>query len=149
MISTQGRGRLRWERLSISPFIAPSIAPLDSSLPPKSEISKLPDGLLRPKFPAATSVPNYFQDDLQRILKAVLEARAPALAPTLALVNFEVPQEKVKAHSPDVYRRKSHIDCYNFCQQCKDYFATIRATGPTQILFATSFFGDRISLCWQ
>ena len=41
------------------------------------------------------------------------------------------------------------MDCYNFCQQYEDYFATARATGPTRIPFATSFLWDRISFCWQ
>ena len=82
---------------------------------------------------------------MQRILKAVLETRAP----TPALAVSEIPWEKLKARFPDVYRGKSHMDCYNFCQQCEDYFATARATGPTRIPFAASFFRDRISFRWQ
>ena len=45
-------------------------------------------------------------------------------------------------HFPDVYYRMSHIDCYNFYQQCENYFATARATGPIQIFFAMSFLWD-------
>ena len=92
---------------------------------------------------------------MQQILKAVLEAQAfvPAPAPVPALVPApvvsEVLREKLNARSPDIYRRKSHMDCYNFCQQCKDYFATAGATGPTRILFAASFLWDRISFRWQ
>ena len=41
------------------------------------------------------------------------------------------------------------MDCYNFCQQCENYFATTRATGPTRIFFAVSFLQDRISFRWQ
>ena len=41
------------------------------------------------------------------------------------------------------------MDCYNFCQQCEDYFATAGATGPTRIPFAASFLRDRISFRWQ
>ena len=41
------------------------------------------------------------------------------------------------------------MDCDNFCQQCENYFATVGATGPTWISFATFFFRDRISFCWQ
>ena len=159
MISVRGRGRLRRERLSVAlsvaPSVAPSIAPLGSSPPPKSEVSEQPDGTLGPKSPAATSVPKYSKDDLQKILKAVLEARAPvpvpapALAFVLAPVVSKVPREKLKARSPDVYRGKSHMDCYNFCQQCEDYFATAGATGPTRIPFAASFLRDRISFRWQ
>ena len=41
------------------------------------------------------------------------------------------------------------MDCYNFCQQYEDYFATAGATGPTRILFAASFLRDQISFRWQ
>ena len=97
---------------------------------------------------AATNIPKYSENDLQRILKAVLEAQAPTPTPTPALVVFEVSQEKLKARSPDVYRGKFYIDYYNFCQQYKNYFATAWAKGPTRILFATSFLRDRISFRW-
>ena len=70
MISVQGRRRPRRER----PSVAPSVALSGSSPPPESEVSKQPDRTLGPKSPAATSVPKYSKDDLQRILKAVLEA---------------------------------------------------------------------------
>lgn len=40
------------------------------------------------------------------------------------------------------------MDCYNFCQQCKDYFATARATGSNRILFAATFLRGTISLRW-
>ena len=89
MTSVQGRRRLRCKHFSA----APSIAPPDSSPSPESG-DKLSDQPARPsetKPPvantlAATSVPKYSGDDLQRILKAVLEAWAPipALAPILA-----------------------------------------------------------------
>ena len=160
MISVQDRGRPRRERPSVgpsvapsvapsvvpsvAPSVAPSIAPPDSSLPHESEISEQP-----PMFPANTSTPKYSKDDLQRIFKAVLEAQAPAPAPVPVLVVSEVSREKMKARSLDVYCGKSHMDCYNFCQQCEDYFATAGATGPTRIPFAMSFLRDRISFRWQ
>ena len=145
MISVQGRGRPRRER----PSVAPSVAPPDSSLPPESgdELSEQPDGPPGPKSrAAATSVPKYSKDDLQRIFKAVLEARAPAPASTPIV--SEMPREKLKARSPDVYRGKSHMDCYNFCQQYEDYFATVGATVANRIPFAASFLRDRISFRW-
>ena len=55
----------------------------------------------------------------------------------------------LKAYSPDIYRGKSHMDYYNFCQQCEDYFTTSGAMGPTRIPFATSFSRDRITFRWQ
>ena len=41
------------------------------------------------------------------------------------------------------------MDCYNFCQQYENYFATARVMGPTRIPFAVSFLRDRISFRWQ
>ena len=41
------------------------------------------------------------------------------------------------------------MDCYNLCQQCENYFATIKATGPNRILFVKSFLWDRISFYCQ
>ena len=141
MISVQDRGRLHRER----PSVAPSVAPFDSFLPPESEISEYFDGTPGPKSSATTSVPKYSEDDLQKIFKAALEARA--FAPAFAA--SEIPREKLKTLSPDVYCGKSHMDYYNFCQQCENHFATAGATGPTRIPFAASFLRDRISFRWQ
>ena len=166
MNSVRGRGRLRHKRSSATP----SVAPPDSSLLPESgdKLSDQPAGpLTKPPVanaPAVTnSITKYSEDDLQRILKIVLEARVPAPAPVLTLapvpapatapapapIVAEAPCEKLKACSLDMYRGKSHMDCYNFCQQCEDYFATIGVTGPTRIPFAASFLWDRISFRWQ
>ncbi len=41
------------------------------------------------------------------------------------------------------------MEYYNFCQQCEDYFTTIRAHEPNEILFATFFFWNRINFRWQ
>ena len=152
MTSVQSHGCPRQKRLSV----ALSITLLDFSPPPKSgdELFDQPAGSSGAKplanTPAAvTSVPKYSEDDLQQILKAVLEAWAPIStlvpAPVPAFVVSKVPREKLKARFPDVYYEKSHMDYYNFCQQCEDYFATARAMGPTQILFAMSFLWDQIS----
>ena len=128
MTPIRGRGRLRRERISEGP--------LGSSPSPKSshdETSANPfAGLL---------VAKYMEEDLQRILRTVLKVRAPP---------SDGPREKpLKARSPDVYRGKSHIECYNFCQQCEDHFATAEAKDPNRILFATLFFHNRINFQWQ
>ena len=49
-----------------------------------------------------------------------------------------------KTKNPDLYYENSHIECYYFCQQCKDYFETARAKGYKRVFFATSFLKDRI-----
>ena len=56
------------------------------------------------------------------------------------------PRERLfKARFPEIYSGNSHMKCYKFCQQCKDYFDTARATGPNQIPFAASFLRGTIS----
>ena len=149
MISVRGRGRPRRKH----PSVTPSVAPHDFSPPPKSEFSKQPAGPSGAKLPVAivptTDVPKYSEDDLQRILKTVLEARTPTPAPAPAPIVSKLPQDKLKARFPDVYCGKFHMDYYNFCQQCEDYFATAGATGPIRIRFAASFLRDRISFHWQ
>ena len=41
------------------------------------------------------------------------------------------------------------MECYNFCQQCEDYFATAGAIGLNQILFTTFFLWNQINFYWQ
>ena len=108
MTSVRGRGRPRKERLSVTP---------SDSFPPPESGDELFDQPARPpgaNLPVAVvpvaipPVPKYTKKDLQRILKTVLEARAPTTS--------EKPWDKpLKARSSDVYRGKSHMECYNFC----------------------------------
>ena len=55
----------------------------------------------------------------------------------------------LKVLFPDLYHGKSHIECYHFCQQCEDHFATAGATGPNRTPFAASFLCGRISFRWN
>ena len=48
-------------------------------------------------------------------------------------------KEPFKAWFPDLYYRNLHMNCYCFCQQCEDYFKTIKANGPNHIPFAALF----------
>ena len=57
-------------------------------------------------------------------------------------------EQSLKAKVPEVYYGKSHMDCYHFCQQCKDYFETAGATGTKRTLFAASFLRGNISVHW-
>ena len=102
-------------------------------------MSNQPIGPLGAKFPvtvilAATPVVlKYIEKDLQRIFKTIPEAQAPT--------NSEEPRDKhLKARFPDVYHEKFHMECFNFYQQCEDYFITVEARGANQIFFAMSFF---------
>ena len=129
MTSIQGRGRPRREQASEGPS--------GSSPPPESSHD---EALVNP--PADESpVAKYTEEDLQRILRMVLEARAPP--------SDGARKKPLKARSPDVYRGKSHMECYNFCQQYEDHFATAGAKGPNRIMFAAFFLRDHINFCWQ
>ena len=142
MILVQGCSYICRERFSV-------VLP-DSFLSPKLKFAKQPTGPLRPKSPTTTTdVSKYSKDDLQQIFKTVLEVQAPmstsAPIPALAAAAFEKPRNKpLKARSPNVYYAKSHMDCYNFCQQCEDYFATTGTMRLNQIPFTTFFLQDRI-----
>ena len=125
MTSIRGRGRACKERTSEG-----------SSPPPESIYDETPVNPPAVKPP----VPKYTEEDLQKILRTVLEARAPS----------DGAREKpLKARLPDVYCGKSYMECYNFCQQCEDHFATAKAKGPNRIPFAALFFRDRINFRWQ
>ena len=58
-------------------------------------------------------------------------------------------KRSLKAKVSEVYYGKSHIDCYHFCQQCKDHFETAGATGTNRTLFAAFFLRKSISVCWS
>ena len=92
-----------------------------------------------------------------------LEAQTPTLIPltsknlftkfmkvfmetTQARDQLEPRECSFKARTPETYSGKSHIDCYHFCQQCKDYFETSGTTGMNRTFFAATFFCGAISL---
>ncbi len=111
-----------------------------SEAPARSEAPEAPPGppqappLPVPQDPGAN---HYSQQNLDRIIQTFLQNSEGGSG------------DKLKAKTPDVYRGRSHMKCYNFCQQCEDHFATCGATGPNQIPFAASFLRDRINFRWQ
>ena len=78
----------------------------------------------------------YSQWDLNRIIQTFFQVSSKGKSGS---------GNNLKAKTPDVYRNRSHMECYNFCQQYKDHFATCRAVGPNRIPFATSFLRNRIN----
>lgn len=76
----------------------------------------------------------YTNKDIQEIICIVIEARFTAV---------KGPHECfLKAYFFDVYKNNNKIVCYNFCQQCKNYFAIARAKGLKHIFFVVSFLQD-------
>ena len=88
----------------------------------------------------------YLEDNLQRILRTVLDFRppAPVPAPVVAATLYSegACERPLKARFPDIYWGKSHLDCHNFFQQCEDHFATASATSLNKVLFAATFLKD-------
>ena len=128
MTSIQGRGRPCRKCTSKGPL---GSSPLPESINDKTLVN-----------PPAVKLPvaKYTEENLQKILRTVLKARAPS----------DGTREKpLKARSLDVYYGKSHMEFYNFCQQYEDYFATAGAKSPNHILFAAFFLRDRINFRWQ
>ncbi len=79
----------------------------------------------------------YSQQNLDRIIQTFLQVSKGGSG------------AKLKAKTPDVYRNRSHMECYNFCQQCEEHFATCGAIRPNRNPFAASFLWDRINFRWQ
>ena len=132
MTSIRGCGCPRKERTSEDP--------LGSSLSPGSSYDKAPIDPLA-VGPFKLSIAKYTKEDLQKILRTVLETQT---------LPSNGPREKpLKVISPDVYCGKSHMECYNFCQQCEDHFATAKAKGANHIFFTTSFLHNCINFRWQ
>ena len=102
---------------------------------------------------ADSSVVRYLEDDLQQILRIVLDSRPLALVPApvvAAAPHFEGRRERpLKARFPDIYQGKTLLKCYNFFQQCEDHFATAGATGSNRVPFAATFLKDTALFQWQ
>ena len=102
---------------------------------------------------ANSSVVKYSDDDLQRILRTVLDSRppAPVLAPVIAAAPHSegLGKRPLKARLPDIYWGKTYLDCYNFFQKCEDHFATAGATDSNRVPFAAIFLKDTALFQWQ
>ena len=92
---------------------------------------------------ADSSAVRYLKDDLQQILRTVLDFRllVPVPAPVVAAAphhegSYEQP---LKAWFLDIYQSKTHLECYNFFQKCTYHFATAGAMGPNRVPFAATF----------
>ena len=144
MTSVRGRGRLARRSLASE---APTDwsnnrdheDPLGSNKPGLSEAPETPAGPPETPLPVPPTpdVARYTQKDIDHLLQTFLQASKGGSG------------DKLKAKTPDVYRSRFHMECYNFSQQCKDYFATCGATGPNRIPFAASFLQNRINFYWQ
>ena len=99
MTSINGYGYSRKEPTSKDSL--GSLSPLESSYD-EAPVDFLAIGSFKPP------IAKYIEEDLQKVLKMVLEVRACL---------SDRPHEKLlKARLPDVYCGKFHMECYNFSQ---------------------------------
>ena len=86
--------------------------------------------------PAPPSSNKLFKQFMRAYLKSNQRPRQP---PTER-------EQLFKAKVLEVYYGKLHMDCYHFCQQCKDYLKTGGASGTNRTPFAAFFPCGSISL---
>ncbi len=112
-----------------------SKAPAGSETPARPEAPARPTQapLFTPQNPGANL---YSQSDLNRIIQ------------TFVHVSKSRSGDKLKAKTLDIYCNRFHMECYYFCQQCEDHFATARVIGLNRIPFTTFFFRDQINFRW-
>ena len=79
----------------------------------------------------------------KQFMKAYLQAQMPAqIAPE---TDSEPCKQLLKARFPDLYYGNLHMDCYQFCQQCKDHFETFGAKRSNRIAFAALFLRELVT----
>ena len=92
--------------------------------------------------PVPTPAPLSFNELFKQFMRAYLKSNQGPRQPPAER------ERSLKAKVPEVYYGKSHMDCYHFCQQCKDHFETAGATGNNRTPFAASFLRGNISVRW-
>ncbi len=99
---------------------------------------------------AATPTEDLFQQYMQAYLEDCQNlAPAPAPAPPPADAQEETSDRPLKARNLDLHYGNSHIECYYFCQKCKEHFDTEGAIDHKRVPFAAFFLKDRILYRWQ
>ncbi len=91
-----------------------------------------PQALLLP-VPQDPGANRYSQQNLDKIIQTFLHTSKGGSG------------DKLKAKTPDVYRGRSHMKCYNFHRQYEDHFTTCGATKLNRISFAAFFLRDQIN----
>ena len=118
--------------LSCNPTPGPALNP---ALNPAPVPAPIPAPVPAPAPPSSDEL-------FRQFMRAYLESnQGPKLPPAEH-------ERSLKAKVPKVYYDKSHMDCFHFCQQCKDYFETAGATGTNRTPFATFFLRGSISVRW-
>ncbi len=111
MTLVRRRGRPAHKGQASKALTSPSLSngdqkdPLESNEPGPSEAPEAPIGPLEAPLPTppAPDVARYMRKDMNYLLQTFLQASKSGSG------------DKLQAKTPDVYRNKSHMECYNFC----------------------------------
>ncbi len=98
--------------------------------------------------PAPTPAPalnDRFQEFMRTCIEKVRD-QAPAAPATEVRDDTDRP---LKPRNPNLYYGNLHIECYYFCQQCKDHFEIAGSLGHKRVPFVVGFLKDRILNQWQ
>ncbi len=102
--------------------------------------------------PASAPIPilnnDLFQEFIWSCIKRVRN-QAPATPAVPAAEARDNTDRPLKPRNPDLYYGHLHMECYYFCQQCKDHFKVAGLLGHKRIPFAAGFLKDRILNWWQ
>ena len=113
-----------------------------SSIPtPTPVVTHAPIPALATTHAAAGSLDNKL---FKQFKKAYLEAQVQSRPE----VDPEPCKQLLYARFSDFYYGNSHMDCYQFCQQCEDYFKTTKAKGLNRIPFAALFLDGSVTQQW-
>ncbi len=78
------------------------------------------------------------------------KAQVPAVSTALALYieAKDNTNKPLKPQNPDLYYGNLHMECYYFCQQCKDHSKVARLLGHKRVIFPARFLKDHIFNWW-
>ena len=130
--------------------LSPALPPANSCVPtpavfrtPTPAPAPLPATILAPAPAPAPAPAKYTDTDFHQFMKVFMDTQERS-------ETHKRPRESLfKACFPDLYYEKSHMDCYQFCQQCENHFEIAGATGPNRISFAASFLHGPINFRWH
>ena len=121
-----------------------TFTPSHASTPASSHASSpAPSHTSAPTLAKSTLALKCSKTDLIRILKIFSETKSQEPKVEVSCEQF------LKAKIPNIYFGKLYINCYHFCQQCKDYFETTGTTKSNCILFAVLFLHRKINFWWH
>ena len=94
--------------------------------------------------PASAIAPSSDNKLFKQFIKAYLEGHVLGQIE----VDSEPCKQLTKARFADFYYGNLHMNCYRFCQQCKNHFETAGVKETNRILFAALFLRGLVTWWW-